>query len=1162
MQTKFYFLFGLLVGFTSISGTLVSQIDCFDTSQGEGAPEGFSMSIETFATFDGSEDSPALADLAGSTTYRICLTTPSETDFVKSVMSEGYGLPEYGEVHLTTSTTFFKHEYGGLTVNNINAGVFAFFPALEFDSYVSIGLDSEAGFGEQDILLEGEESWGPSFLAGGNLNITGGDAGDGWSVPSGASNGYAGEDLKVMIAQVTTDGTIDGSFNIRVYPGGDVSQEFTYQFDFSAEMCGCNDAAAENFQSEVTYNDGSCVFLGCMDESACNYDDIANEDDGTCNYCCDNLTSTNDDYSLEVELFADGGIAGLQTYRVYINTLSSSDIVSSVTGDMNGPLEFVSSTSFYQYSGPGGGATPNFWNPIYAAIPEFADGVYDSFITIGNSEMPDFNAGQVEVSTIETPGETWIAGFEAGGPISINSDTGGGWFLFPGSTSGVAGDDNRVLIGQFTTDGFVGGSMLVQIFPEGNPANSDNIYMTVEAPACGCMDPVADNYNSGALYQDGACFYLGCTDAEACNYDTTADTDDESCEYPDAGYTCDGVCLNDADGDYVCDEFEVAGCLNSAACNYSLAITDLEPCTYADAGYDCEGLCLEDLDGDGICDSFEVLGCSDESACNYNPNTTDEGECDTTTCVGCTDAEACNFDGAHTEEDGSCDYCCINNQVVDGYQVTIDEMGMTDEGMRYRMYVNMPSANDVLSAVAGDAVNETRIESTQSFYKSMLNMNVTPNSLNPAFYTLFPELAYDSWVTIGISESANLDSGEASVDLATSSDWQTAFLAGNDIVMNSIYGDSWFVPWNELGGLAINGIAGDDTRVLVGQFTTHGVLSGQLYVQIFPEGVQNNPLQLTLPFGYASEDNEAPSFTSVPSGLTQNCSDAWPTDMATAMDAGCFPDAIVSVENSIEDADCGYTLTRTFTATDAFGNQATASQIVSLEDNEAPVAVAQEDIVVGCSDDLTPGAGVTAFPTGSYDNCASEDELAYSYSDSPVEGNLDMTGVVMDLHVEMGKNIGGPFGQSLILEATGVTVGEGFELTYGDLTSNPSSHRGAITVDIDGSTVTLVVDGTDGNPYQYDFAVVSLTNISGESISALSFTINGIAAAAEVSTEVTSNSMVISFEGTSVYSEGDAATLNIENPETCLEFAGVTRTWTVVDGCGNSDTAVQNITII
>ena len=50
----------------------------------------------------------------------------------------------------------------------------------------------------------------------------------------------------------------------------------------------------------------------------------------------------------------------------------------------------------------------------------------------------------------------------------------------------------------------------------------------------------------------------------ACNamtmYSDVNYTDDGSCTSPDAGYDCDGVCLADADGDGVCDEFEIAGC--------------------------------------------------------------------------------------------------------------------------------------------------------------------------------------------------------------------------------------------------------------------------------------------------------------------------------------------------------------------------------------------------------------------------------------------------------------------------------------------------------------------------------------------------------------------------------------------------------------------------
>ena len=43
-------------------------------------------------------------------------------------------------------------------------------------------------------------------MDGGDLSINGGnaEAGDGWSVPAGATNGYAGEDMRVLLAQVTT----------------------------------------------------------------------------------------------------------------------------------------------------------------------------------------------------------------------------------------------------------------------------------------------------------------------------------------------------------------------------------------------------------------------------------------------------------------------------------------------------------------------------------------------------------------------------------------------------------------------------------------------------------------------------------------------------------------------------------------------------------------------------------------------------------------------------------------------------------------------------------------------------------------------------------------------------------------------------------------------
>lgn len=39
-------------------------------------------------------------------------------------------------------------------------------------------------------------------------------------------------------------------------------------------------------------------------------------------------------------------------------------------------------------------------------------------------------------------------------------------------------------------------------------------------------------------------------------------------------YACDGTCLNDGDGDGVCDELEIAGCTAAGACNYDALATD------------------------------------------------------------------------------------------------------------------------------------------------------------------------------------------------------------------------------------------------------------------------------------------------------------------------------------------------------------------------------------------------------------------------------------------------------------------------------------------------------------------------------------------------------------------------------------------------------------
>ena len=171
----------------------------------------------------------------------------------------------------------------------------------------------------------------------------------------------------------------------------------------------------------------------------------------------------------------------------------------------------------------------------------------------------------------------------------------------------------------------------------------------------GCTDPIACNYDSDAIDDDGSCEYdscAGCTDDTACNYGGSSITIDDG--------SCDFSCI---------------GCSDPVACNYGgLSITiDDGSCEYEDPG-----LCLfcvdaviifEDNDGDGVCDDDEVLGCTDLEACTYNELATeDDGSCqyldtcgvcggDDTLCYGCVDVNACNYGGPSiTEDDGSCEY--------------------------------------------------------------------------------------------------------------------------------------------------------------------------------------------------------------------------------------------------------------------------------------------------------------------------------------------------------------------------------------------------------------------------------------------------------------------------------------------------------------------------
>ena len=75
---------------------------------------------------------------------------------------------------------------------------------------------------------------------------------------------------------------------------------------------------------------------------------------------------------------------------------------------------------------------------------------------------------------------------------------------------------------------------------------------------------------------------------------------------------------------------DIFGCTDNSACNFNVMATfDDGSCTFPEQYNNCDGTCLNDSDGDGVCDELENFGCTDPEACNYDPNAIlDDGSCE------------------------------------------------------------------------------------------------------------------------------------------------------------------------------------------------------------------------------------------------------------------------------------------------------------------------------------------------------------------------------------------------------------------------------------------------------------------------------------------------------------------------------------------------------
>ena len=201
----------------------------------------------------------------------------------------------------------------------------------------------------------------------------------------------------------------------------------------------------------------------------------------------------------------------------------------------------------------------------------------------------------------------------------------------------------------------------------------------------------------------------------------------------------------------------------------------------------------------------------------------------------CADPTACNFDPNISDSTAQVPCLILEPTAV---HTTGDLAGLTT----YRLYVHLSDSDHFLSAIStviDDSLDPDehpgqttiiRIATTTNFYQDPIG-SATSSGISSSLFDYFPNLIYDSYVTIGHAPEEGAAQAVVNTIASPSQNWVANFESGQDIVMDDIIGGLWYIYNNGND----QGVPDADGKVLIAQLTTDGDISAELSGQYFPD---------------------------------------------------------------------------------------------------------------------------------------------------------------------------------------------------------------------------------------------------------------------------------------------------------------------------------------